>query len=320
MILNQWYAILPSKAVKVGGITAVKRLNLDLAIFRDQQGKLGCVVDQCTHRGAALHLGKMDGDCITCPFHGLAFDAHGACRFIPANGIANQANNARYNIQAYPVREQNGIIFLWYGDAAQATEVLPFFREEVEGFVYSEMADHWNTHYSRAIENQLDVVHLPFVHHNTIGRGHKTLVNGPKVIFEDATLITSANNAVDQGQMPKKPEECEIKPTNLRFRYPNLWLNHISDKLRVIAYFAPVDDENTIMYLRFYNRITGFKPVDRLIAWIGTQMNRVIERQDRRVVITQRPKASAYRSGEKLLPGDAPIIEYRRRREKLMNP
>ena len=47
--------------------------------------------------------------------------------------------------------------------------------------------------------------------------------------------------------------------------------------------------------------------------------NRIIERQDKRVVITQKPKASAYKSHEKLLSGDGPIIQYRRIREELKN-
>ena len=317
MIRNQWYAILPSAQVKQGGITAVKRLNLDLALFRTGQGALGCVVDQCTHRGAALSAGKVSGDCIRCPFHALTFDTAGKCTFIPANGKASPQDNERYNVRAYLVREQDGIIFLWYGDDGRATDTLPYFHDELQGMVYSELADLWNTHYSRAIENQLDVVHVPIVHHNTIGRGNKTLINGPKVIFEDGQIITSANNEADHGQLPKKPEDCVIKPTYLKFRYPNLWMNHISDKLRVVAYFAPVDEENTILYLRFYNRITGLKPVDTAIAWVGKWMNLVIERQDKRVVITQKPKASAYRSEEKLLVGDGPIVEYRRRRDKL---
>lgn len=49
MILNQWYAILPSKAVKKEQVVGVKRLDLDLALFRNEKGELGCVVDQCTH-------------------------------------------------------------------------------------------------------------------------------------------------------------------------------------------------------------------------------------------------------------------------------
>ena len=317
MIQNQWYAILPSTAIKAGGITAVKRLNLDLALFRTVSGALGCVTDQCTHRGAALSGGKVSGDCIRCPFHGLTFDTQGKCTFIPANGKADPQQNGRFNVHAYPVREQHGIVFVWYGDADKATPSLPFFDDPMDGFVYSEIADHWNTHYSRAIENQLDVVHVPIVHHNTIGRGNKTLINGPKVVFEDGTLITSANNEVDHGQLPKKPEDCVIKSTHLRFRYPNLWMNYIAANLRVVAYFAPVDEENTILYIRFYNRITPSRLVNRLIAWVGKYMNRVIERQDKRVVITQKPKASAYHSGENLLVGDGPIIQYRRGRDAL---
>ncbi|NLI20945.1 MAG: aromatic ring-hydroxylating dioxygenase subunit alpha [Clostridiales bacterium] len=317
MIENQWYAILPSKEVRAGGLTAVRRLNLDLVLFRTQAGALGCVVDQCTHRGAALSAGKVTGDCVRCPFHGLQFDPAGVCRFIPANGKAGQADNSRYNVRAYPVREAHGIVYLWYGDPQRRTEPLPFFGDELDGFTYSEMADHWDAHYSRAIENQLDVVHVPIVHHNTIGRGNKTLINGPRVIFEDGVLLTSANNEVDNGQKPRKPEACVIKETYLAFRFPNVWMNHISDKVRVVIYFAPVDDGHTVLYIRFYHRIIGLRPVDALIAWVGKWMNRVIERQDRRVVITQKPKASAYRSAEKLLMGDGPIIEYRRRRDAL---
>ena len=137
------------------------------------------------------------------------------------------------------------------------------------------------------------------------------------MIFEDDALITSANNEVDHGQLPKKPEECVIKPTYLKFRYPNLWMNHISDRVRVVIYFAPVDEENTILYIRFYHRFTRFAPLNVFIAWAGKQLNRVIGRQDKRVVITQQPKASSYHSQEKLLMGDGPIIEYRRRREQL---
>ena len=78
-----------------------------------------------------------------------------------------------------------------------------------------------------------------------------------------------------------------------------------------------MDDENTMLYIRFYCRLTGFKPLDSLIAYLGKFGNKTVERQDRRVVITQRPKASALKSGEKLVPGDSPIIMYRRIREEL---
>jgi len=318
MIANRWYAILPSKAVCRNQIVGVRRLGMDLALFRSSKGEIGCVSDQCTHRGAALSKGKVKGDCVQCPFHGLEFDRTGRCAFIPANGKGSTENISRYNVKSWAVRESSGILYLWYGAPETASADLPFFYEDVDDtWVYSEIADHWNAHYSRCIENQLDVVHLPFVHHNTIGRGNKTLVNGPKVVLVPGGLVTSANNDVDSGQAPRPDTACEIKSTYLKFLFPNIWMNHISDKLKVIIYFAPVDEENTILYIRFYSRVAGVRPLDGLVAFLGRFGNKVIERQDRRVVITQKPKASALRSQEVLLSGDAPIIQYRVLREQL---
>ena len=320
MIQNQWYAVLPSKTVKKNRIVAAKRMNLELAFFRDENGALGCVADQCPHRGAALSAGVMKGNCVQCPFHGLEFDQTGACRFIPANGKASTQDISRYNVKHYPVREAHGIVYVWYGEAEKATDALPFFSDELDdSYTYSEFADHWNAHYSRCIENQLDVVHVPIVHYNTIGRGNKTLINGPKVEFENGVLLTSANNEADIGQKPKPPKECVIKPTYLKFKYPNIWLNHIADRLKVMIYFAPVDDENTILYLRFYHKLTPIRLINHVICFFGKYMNRVIERQDKRVVITQKPKASSYHSGEKLLMGDGPIVLYRKIREDMKN-
>ena len=43
----------------------------------------------------------------------------------------------------------------------------------------------------------------------------------------------------------------------------------------------------------------------------------IILNQDKRPVITERPKRTELRVGEKMIPGDGPIVEYRRRREEL---
>ena len=168
------------------------------------------------------------------------------------------------------------------------------------------------------IENQLDVSHLPFVHRTTIGRGGKTLCNGPKVVWiDDNTLQTSANNAVDTGQTPLSVKDSVIKSTNLNFKFPNMWLNHVSDKIQILAFFIPVDEEHSIIALRFYNKITGKRVIDKSIAWLGSRANKIVERQDKRIVITQQPKRSALRMGENLVQADKPIIEYRSRRDKL---
>jgi len=322
MIKNEWYAVLSSNELKKNELIGVKRLNMDLVFFRDKNKKVTCLLDMCSHRGAALSKGKVLDNCnIQCPFHGLEFNNNGECKFIPANGINNQGDLERYNVKFFKVKERHGIIYIWYGDNKDSTTEIPFHNEIDTSFVFSEFKDHWKTHYSRAIENQLDVVHLPFVHHNTIGSGGKTLVNGPKVIVsdEDKTILTSANNEVDKGQERHGPKESEIRSTFLKFKFPNIWINNITDKIKVLIFFVPVDDENTILYLRFYNKITGVKIIDKFIGFFGKIANFIIERQDKRVVETQRPKASSLKSRENLVMGDRPIVEYRKMRDTLQN-
>jgi len=56
----------------------------------------------------------------------------------------------------------------------------------------------------------------------------------------------------------------------------------------------------------------------KLITRLSTPFNLIITHQDRRVVVTQQPKASALQIGEQLFQADWPIIEYRRRRHELM--
>lgn len=318
MIKNQWYAVASSKEIKEGQLVGMKRLAMDLVFFR-KDGVLSALVDRCSHRGAALSKGKVKGQCLQCPFHGLEFGSDGQCEFVPAIGLTNEETDlTRYNVKYFHLREIMDIVFLWYGDTDPQGQP-DFFDIIDETFKMGEIKDHWATHYSRSIENQLDVVHLPFVHHNTIGRGGKTLINGPKVLWLSPNhLQTSADNEVDRGQTPEKPDKARIKSSNLQFKYPNLWLNNIADKIKVLGFFAPIDEENTMVYFRFYNKLTGLGPVDKAIGWLGKWADFIVERQDRRVVITQRPKASSFKkSGENLLQGDRPIIEYRKRRQEL---
>lgn len=320
MILNQWYGIFPSRDVKQGKLVSILRLNLHLVLFRNQSGKLGCLEDQCSHRGAALSIGKVKGSCLQCPFHGLEFLPNGDCRLVPAYGKDSIEDLSRFHVKSYTVKEAHGMVYLWFGDGKPTeSDPLPFFDEYVkETYAHSMMSDHWNSHYSRCIENQLDVVHLPFVHYNTIGRGNKTVVNGPAVEYRNGLLRTSASNETDHEQAPKQAEECIISDhTFLGFRFPNVWLNHIARKYMLVIYFSPVDDDNTILYIHIYCGMSRIGLINQFAALISRPMAYIIERQDRRVVITQKPKPSALYSNEKLLYGDRPIVLYRKLRDEM---
>lgn len=322
MIRNQWYAVLDSSEVKKGRPAGFTRMGEKIVAWRDAEGRISVMSDQCPHRGVALSKGKFKGNHIQCPFHGFEYDNGGACALIPANGRDAVPPKAM-QVKTYPTREEHGFIYMWWGELQDEYPAVPWFESIGGEMVYSTVRDHWKCHYSRAIENQLDVIHLPFVHHNTIGRGNRTLVNGPVAREEsmgkgDHLLNLWVYNEVDKGQQPVKPSEMP-EPTrhpSLQFRFANLWQNWIANGIRVVVVFAPMDAENTMMYLRYY-QATRTPILRQLSGWSGSLANLVIERQDRRVVITQRPTRSDLGIGEVLISGDHPIVLYRKRRRLL---
>ena len=207
MIPNQWYAILESNEVKPGKPVGVTRMGEKLVLWRDERDQVTCMADLCPHRGVALSIGKLIGDCVECPFHGFQYDTSGRCTLIPANGKNATPPKAFQVNRVYPTREAYGFIYIWWGEPKDDLPPLPWFDSIDDSFSYSTLRDPWATHYSRAIENQLDVVHLPFVHHNTIGRGNRTLVNGPLSRLQGDLLELWVYNVLDKGQTPLRASE-----------------------------------------------------------------------------------------------------------------
>jgi phenylpropionate dioxygenase-like ring-hydroxylating dioxygenase large terminal subunit len=320
MIRNQWYAVLASNEVKKK-IVAVKRLNEKLIFYRDSSGKVVCMLDKCAHRFVALSAGKLVEDRIQCPFHGLEYDTQGRCVLIPANG-RNASVPERFWVRTYPCFERHGLIWIFWGDRIDDIGEPQYFDDMDEGMKSCLKKDYWTTHYSRAIENQLDVAHVPFVHRNTIGRGNRTLVDGPVFKWKSGgKYYLFVYNRLDDGTQAKKPEEItpdEAKDFRLEFIFPNIWQNHISEKFRITIAFVPVDDENTILYIRSHQSIVIIPGLSSLFLRLSMVFNRIVAHQDRRVVITQEPKRSDLKGGEELFQADRPIVEYRRIRQGLI--
>lgn len=322
MIQNQWYIIADSREIRKGRPIGLKRLGEDLVLWRDENGKVICLHDRCVHRGAALSIGKLVNHHLQCPFHGLEFNSEGKCVYIPANG-SNGIIPKVFQLRSFPVKEQFGWIWFWWGTKKeQDLPAIKWFESIDDSFKYDTFFDTWPTHYSRAIENQLDVIHLPFVHHNTIGRGNRRVVDGPLALWDehDENLLNVwVFNRQDNGLSPSKPNELSIpnKHPQLQFHMPNYWQNWIADDMRIMAAFVPVDGNHTLLYLRLYQKMVRMPVIKEVFHLFGRLGNYIIERQDRRVVITQKPLRSFNRMGESLLQGDNPIILYRKRREEL---
>ncbi len=319
MIRNQWYVIMESAEIKQGKPVGVTRMGEKLVLWRNSKDKLNCMGDQCPHMHASLHKGKIDGDQIACPFHGFQYDETGQCAYLPAIGKNGKPPHF-LKATVYPTYEAHGYVYIFWGDKEDVPEPPEFFDTIMDGeFHYTSFQDHWNTHYARMLENQLDVCHLAFVHHNTIGRGNRVIIEGPYTELGDDLMNIWVMNREDDGS-PVKPiakiEKPERKPS-LQFRFPNIWHNWIADDIRVVIAFVPVDDENSIMYGRFYQRILKLPVVRGIMGFFGKIGSRVIACQDKQVVTRIVPKNPADTDTEHLRVSDSAIVKYRKRKKEL---
>ena len=320
MIPNIWYPVLDSREVPEGKPVGATRFGEKLVFWRDPEGGVVCMLDQCRHRGAALSIGKVLHGHLQCPFHGFEYDSSGNVAHIPANGRAAPLPKD-FQVGTYPAREAHDFIWVWWGEPQSEYPPLPWFEDLDDRFSYGRDYDLWPVHYSRAIENQLDVFHLPFVHHNTIGSGRRYITDGPLTELEGNTLKVWVMSRVEDG-VPAKPQQELSQPNSpalLHFKFPNLWMNRLSDDFRIVVAFVPVDEKHTKFYLRYYQSFIRVPLLRNIVNGLTALGSRVILRQDHDVVITQHPIRSDFGMAERLVHADRPIIEYRRHRENLKN-
>ena len=136
-------------------------------VYRTQAGDLIALEDRCCHRHAPLSVGKREGDCVRCGYHGLKFDHRGQC--VEAPGIEIVPAKAR--VRRYPLVLKNRWVFVWMGDPALADDALlpDNFSCDSPDWQHKPGYLHYDTPYLLICDNLLDFSHLSFVHEKTLG-------------------------------------------------------------------------------------------------------------------------------------------------------
>ena len=296
---GHWYAILSSRELRNQPVGKI-RFGERLVIWRDAKQRVICLEDQCPHRGAALSLGSVHDSILQCPFHGFCFDGDGRCTRVPAEG-PDWSIPDHLRAQTRPVREAGGYVWLWRGPALPDAELpcLPPLST-VDRLTYGETRKTWRGHYTRCIENVIDFSHLPFVHRRNIG-----------MFTRDP--VTRVGVEPVEGGFRGRREAAKVSSLFLEFIYPNLWFLCLSPGYILGATFAPVDDAETEVYVRWYHKMR--LPVLRqLMDVYGLWSQYLVFKDDLPIVATQLPANADDAASDKLVPSDACLVAFRKLR------
>lgn len=201
-----------------------KIISQHIALYRDSAGAVVALADMCPHRFAPLHQGKIVGDALECPYHGLRFDKSGSCVYNHFNnGTDGIPPNTR--VQTYPVVERYRFIWVWLGDPELADEKdIPdySFLDVPEGFAATgETTLEMPVNYQLILDNLMDLSHAQFLHPTTVG--NSAMSGGTiETRMEDGYVYCDRMNP--NGEVPNLFSATDLVPEGGRVDFWNdMW-------------------------------------------------------------------------------------------------
>ena len=166
-IRNAWYAAAWDRDL-TDGLLPITILGDAVVLYRQTNGRVAALEDACVHRKLPLSMGRIKGDLVECGYHGLKYDATGACVHIPCS--ERIPRNAR--VRSYPIELRYGLLWIWMGAAelADPDDIMT--------------VDHWgdsrwaatagdsmtiDCNYLYVTDNLLDPSHVAWVHLTSFG-------------------------------------------------------------------------------------------------------------------------------------------------------
>jgi nitrite reductase/ring-hydroxylating ferredoxin subunit len=174
---NSWYALAFSDELRPGAVLTRRLAGQDLVIFRTARG-VACVTDAyCPHLGAHLGMGgDVVGEELRCPFHHFRFNTAGVCT---ATGYGTRPP-PKARLRTWPLREQGGIIFVYYDSLGQAPQWTP---PDLSGRDWTPLIHQTldlRDHPQETVENGVDIGHFAIIHGYSHVRVRRELVmDGP---------------------------------------------------------------------------------------------------------------------------------------------
>jgi phenylpropionate dioxygenase-like ring-hydroxylating dioxygenase large terminal subunit len=159
-----WYIACPSSQLQQQPLAA-RVFDVDLALFRDAQGRPGALLDRCAHRAVRLSLGRVTAGNLACGYHGWQYARDGQCAHIPSLCAGEGAPHG-VAVTAYPCVEQDGYVWVWTGEGPPIPSV-PNRIEEFDGNAWLQGTVLFNCSACMLIENQFDAAHPAFAHEGT---------------------------------------------------------------------------------------------------------------------------------------------------------
>jgi phenylpropionate dioxygenase-like ring-hydroxylating dioxygenase large terminal subunit len=307
VLLNDWHVVARSADAAAGKVLSARLLGQDLVLWRSKGDGALCVWrDLCLHRGAKLSKGRVQDECLICPYHGWNYDASGRCVKIPAQ--PSQPPPARAQAAVYRVTEKYGWVWVCLGVPVREVPDFPEWNDvsfrKVDSGPYPFKAQG-----PRIIENFLDVGHFPFVHAGFLGDPSHTEV-GDYGVETTSDGVVARDIGVWQPDPDGTGKSAEVKYTYRVLRPLTAYFqkSHKEQKFSILNCVSPVDENESLSWMWMALNYASGTDDEQLRKYQDT-----VSGQDIPIVESQRPELLPLDLQSELhLRSDRTAIAYRK--------
>jgi phenylpropionate dioxygenase-like ring-hydroxylating dioxygenase large terminal subunit len=311
---NLWYVAGLASSLKPGGLRREMLCGEPVLLARSRDGQAFALRDICPHRAAPLSAGRILGDQVECPYHGWRFRTDGSCAQIPSVLQDQDIDVGRIRVASYPLREQDGLLWVYLG-ADQAAPVLepPYMPIGAgdglarPGFVE---AQPFPCEVDHAVVGLMDPAHGPFVHRSWWWRSQASMHAKAKHHVPSPRGFTMVGHKPSSNSLLYRILGTDLS-TEIRFELPGLRFELIrAGKRQVLGFTAvtPRDCAQTLVTQVFY----WTAPALGLLRPFFRPFARAFLGQDRKIVELQNEGLKFSPPQMLIQDADVPAIWYHR--------
>jgi 5,5'-dehydrodivanillate O-demethylase oxygenase subunit len=232
-----WTPIAVLDDVKPGRAKPIRIMDEQFTYYRGESGRPHLIGFRCAHRGTQLSTGRVEGERLSCFYHGWTYDESGQCVAQPAEP---DSYAHKIQIPGYATRDYLGLVFAFLGEGAPPPfpHLATFDRP---GLI--EAKSHMRTtSFFNQLENSVDQVHFNFVHRNSAFGGAGTNRELPAISGEETDYGILRHAIYSDGKDRISHILMPITMFSKVFDTDMGWTDHL-------AWRVPVDDNRHITFM-----------------------------------------------------------------------
>jgi phthalate 4,5-dioxygenase len=219
----------------------VRLMGENLVLFRDTGGKIGLFDERCPHRTASMFFGRNEDSGLRCVYHGLKFDVDGNCVDVPCLPQSSEVQRrnilAQLKIKSYPCVERGDVVWAYMGppEHKPAFPDLEWTRLPASRRFTTRHIQECN--WLQGLEGGFDATHLSFLHRGDAEANRRIVATLYEVIPTDFGFVVGTGRDPGDGAI--------LWNVNVMLMPFHKIISSVPHAAHV---WAPIDDENTMLY------------------------------------------------------------------------